>query len=298
MRTPRNFSLVNSGGYVLNLLTTSILLYDPTGLGFDTDDIYRQVGNRFIFLGAGAVQQRITGKVGFFGDDPYEAYFQFVQFCDFAPLTLIYTPNPAGGSRASAKQYRRHVRLARVDKAEINHDGYLEVPVEFACLDPWHKIVNVTNNPSDDDVTASFEWDLNWPDPDEGLLFGAQALMTVIVESDSHEDSPCRLEIFGPITNPSWTHYVNGIEYSTGSVECIVAADQVLVIDNTSDPYEIALYTAEARTFISNEYQNSDFSTKRFVDLQYGTNQIRIASEDTSVIVPVGLEARISYASV
>lgn len=286
----RHFKIMNASGEVIDATTENHFFSNPQGLGYSRNNTYRQVGNRFVIVNSLPEKQTISGKVCLIGNNPYKAYFDLVQFYARDPLTILYKP---AGQEIT---YERPAIVSRVEKTELNKYGYLEVSVEFDCLGPWYKRVSVYNVPDESPTNSSFIWDITWD-----VMFGTDTEMNAIIESDSIVDSPCKLTIYGPIINPAWTLYASDVEYSTGKVNVTVADGNVLVVDNTTDPYEIAIYT-NLGTFIQNVYQDSDFTTKRFIDLQYGTNQIRVTGDldeqETAPRVPIKVEALISYESV
>ncbi len=359
MRTPRHFTLRNGSGDICNITTTSILFHDLNGLGYEREDAYRRVGDRFVLVASGLRQQTISGKVALTGDDPYESYFNFVQFCNNTPLILIYQPNPSMEGQkhigettdiVSGIPYERNVRVRRMEKTEINQYGYLDVGIEFDCLTPWYKPIEVITDPTDTDddmIEDFFTFNDGTPDNygiwpieeashgqgnphdlgyyefitdhyertsdtvfnpnktyylESGFNFGKDVTMNSIIDSNSYNESPCRLCIYGPISNPRWTHYIEGYSgpYATGGVDVTIPDGRMLVVDNSTDPYEISIYTTD-NVFVESVYQNSLFDTERFIDIQYGRNQIRVTGtldEDNNAKVPIKLEAKIYYDSV
>jgi hypothetical protein len=91
---------------------------------------------------------------------------------------------------------------------------------------------------------------------------------------------------------------VDGKLFADGQVTVTVESGQYLQIDNTGDPYSIGLYDASTNTLISNEYQHSNFSTMRFINLQYGTNSIRFAGASAGADNMLIAEGMIYYESV
>lgn len=360
MRTPRRFILRNGSNDTYNITSENTLFYDPSGLGYERDETFRRVGDRFVLVSTAPRQQTISGKLALIGNDPYESYFHFVQFCNNTPLTLIYQPNPAAENKkhigedtyiVSGIPYERSVRVRRLEKTEINKYGYLDIGIDFDCLTPWYKPIEVFTDPKDADdelVDDFFTFNDGTPDnygiwPAEeaarivqgnpytlgyfefvddhyqrthdeafnpnktyyvevGFSFGKDVTMNSIIDSDSHNNSPCRLCIYGPISNPRWIHYAEGYygPFATGGVDVDIPAGKMLVVDNSTDPYEISIYTTD-NVFVESVYQNSHFDTERFIDIQYGRNQIRVTGtlgDDENAKVPIKLEAKIYYDSV
>lgn len=286
MNIPRQFSLMNGNGEELDLLTTSLFLYKPEGLGYTRDDEYRRAGSRWILVNTHLEQNPISGKLLFFTEDPYARYFEFIKFTQVAPLVLIYQPNPL-----TSKVYRRLVRISKLEKSDINKEGYLECPIDFTPLAPWYR-------PFSDSNTSTW-WDWHWiigRDEDSIKWYKSPGFLTI--ESDSHMDSPCRIKMYGPLTNPGWRHYVNDELFADGTVYVTVEQGQYLMVDNTEDPYKIVICDSSTDEIISNVYQKSGFTTERFINLQYGTNSIRYAGSTAGATNMMTVEGMIYYESV
>lgn len=119
---------------------------------------------------------------------------------------------------------------------------------------------------------------------------------TVLIESDSYEDSPCRITICGPCINPVWKHYVDNELYETGAYDGRITADHRLVIDAISIPYSIR-EAGIGNEMVADRYQHCDFSTERFFHLKHGQNRISV-SHDGINILNVIVEGRICYETV
>ena len=83
---------------------------------------------------------------------------------------------------------------------------------------------------------------------------------------------------------------------ATGKVNGVIEDNRKLVIDTTKVPYEIRQYDL-VNNLISDMYQQSDFSTKRFIRLGYGRNVISVSQEGTGNL-RMGVEAQVEYAAV
>lgn len=117
----------------------------------------------------------------------------------------------------------------------------------------------------DDDESI---WDITW---------GQEAKMSFIVDSDGALPSPCTLFIYGPATNPQWSHYANGVLLSEGSCDVNITADQYLVVDSSEDSFSILVFNKDG-SLAFDAYQQSDFSKDLFMFLRYGENVINIAN--------------------
>ncbi|GFI45643.1 hypothetical protein IMSAGC019_00955 [Lachnospiraceae bacterium] len=117
-----------------------------------------------------------------------------------------------------------------------------------------------------------------------------------MIDSDSHGDSPCKVTVYGPCTNPVWKHYVNNVLYETGRYEGNIPDGHKLVIDTTQIPYSIT-ERGVSDEVVADRYQMCDFTTERFFHLQYGSNRISVVHEGLNVL-NVMVEGRISYETV
>lgn len=290
----RIFTLVNSAGESCNITDTSLFFHDPSGLGYSQEPKYRQIGNRWVVVNKKTQQSSISGKVAFVTKDPYLGYFNFVQFISKEPLTLMYTPNDVAASNSpSGITYRRSVIVKRLAKTELKEEGYLDCDVEFAPLGPWYKYVAISNGT--DSVVNSLKWGVTW-----GINWGPLDDYSSGINSDSGIDSPSRLTIFGPVINPSWKHYVNGVEFETGRLNDIsIGSNEYIVVDKIALPSTIKKYSAVNGEVLEDLYNHSDFSTKRFITIKSGVNTVAVSGEEPGSLEPVvKLEAYIYYESV
>ena len=287
----RFFTLVNGAGESCSITEKSLFFHDPAGLGFERSDTYRQVGDRWVRVNRKRKQKQITGKVALFGDDPYLTYFNFVQFLNKEPLTLLYTPNnEASATLPSGTTYRMDVDVTKMDKSEMTKQGYLDCSISFTPKTPWYKYTAISNGVVEPDNIL--KWGITW-----GIEWGPLDEFSKGIKSDSVNQSPSRLTVYGPIVNPSWRHYVNGVLFETGKVNFTIGENEYLLVDNTTDPYRIQRRSAINNTLISDLYEQSDFSTKRFVTIQNGNNVIAVTGDNAESPL-VKLEAYIYYESV
>lgn len=86
------------------------------------------------------------------------------------------------------------------------------------------------------------------------------------------------------------------VEVAIGKVNATIPEGNKIVIDTTTIPYSIKEYTANG-ALVRDLYNLSDFSTKRFMYLEFGNNRISIG-DDSSNKVTTEAEGIIYYASV
>lgn len=289
---PRSFKLVNGNGETQDITSKTVFFHEPTGLGFTKSNSYYRVGSRYILVDSYPEQIKISGKVALVGDNPYESYFNFVRFCELTPLYLLYTPSPESGEEHySGRIYRLPVLLTAIEKTELEQQGYLDVSVTFDALSPWFRYMVAENTAED----IRLPWGIKW-----GIRFGTSGFRDGIV-SDGSANSPGRLTIYGPISNPHWIHYLNGNPIGEGgfnkneSVE--ISENEMIIIDNTKDPFTI-IKSSKSGEVLEDLYPKSDFMTRRFIFLQPGTNTIVIKDGGGDISNNARLEAYLYYDTV
>lgn len=276
----RQFYLINATGatYDLNVSSVSIL-HSVAGLGYSDAVEYQRIGERFAAVTDNLDQGVITGVVKFSQPDAYQKYFDFVRFLQNKPLRLkVVTP---------VGTFYRRGTATMVDKAET---ALLQCTVTFTATTPYYKVVARSNDgTSSGGKIYDYTYDYIYADDIPG---------TINISSDSYADpgSPAKLTIFGPVTDPTWRHYVDGDLVATGAVHVTVPDGRKLVIDSTTIPYQIMQYDLQ-NNLVADDYQLSDFTTARFLRLRHGLNSVSV-SQDGSAIPAIALEAEVEYASV
>ena len=164
----RTFKLVNKDNESCDLTTKSLFFHSPKGLGFSHDYEFRRLGNRFVVVNRQPKQESITGNIAVLGKDPYNGYFQLVQFLSKVPLVLKYVPNNEGGTTPSGTEYSRDVVVSKLDKTELTRQGYLDCGITLAALGPWYVEKTVSNSSEIDTGEDSDEsYNLIWSNNDE-----------------------------------------------------------------------------------------------------------------------------------
>lgn len=309
----RYFKLINKAGKTMDITTQEYFFHDISGLGFDTDNSFRRSGDVWRLDGSYYTQQPITGKMCFTenGDtDPYEKFNTFSRFVSESPLTLIYYPRGL-----NATEYRRTVKVKRLAKSELTLQGVLDEDIEFLPYTPWYKVFSDQNYGEETDTEENTGW--IWGkqeggvytspplvfEPSEGqnatrAKFRAEPRPFVQINAATNGANPVKLTIFGPVINPTWAHYVDGILIETGGFAENFTLDEneELIIDSTEGDYLMTvrnIYTNASR----NVYALRNFDTVCFFGLKEGQNRIVASSSDNS-IVKIKIEGHIYYATV
>ena len=304
----RTFLLIDKNGTSYDItVKKSAFFYGVTGLGYEKETEFQRIKERFALLKKDFVQQKIIGTVKFWQPDAEADYFNFAQFCQNSPLKMVYNPNSgsvisSGVDKAyvegttlflpskylSFDNYYRDGYITKIERSDGVGDS-LVVQIEFTSTTPWYKQISQYNMGGQSQGSKKYNYKYSYN-------YGGGVTNTVSVESDSRQLSPAKIVIIGPATNPSWSHYVEGVLVSSGKLNGTVLANHRLVIDTTTIPYSIKEFDAYGN-FVADMYQQSDFSTERFVRLGHGRNMITVGADDVSEL-GVGVEAQIEYATV
>ncbi len=201
----------------------------------------------------------MTGRIFFGGINAYKNYRAFSRFVRAVPLTLVYEMEEA---------FRVPVRMTEIAKSELITGGAgLDCEVAFTATGLFYK--NVSGYSGTLSIVGKiypYEYTYTYADVTQN---------TLMIDSDSHGDSPCKVTVYGPCTNPVWKHYVNNVLYETGKYEGSISDGHKLVIDTTQIPYSIT-ERGVSDEVVADRYQMCDFTTERFFHLQYGSNRISV----------------------
>lgn len=303
----RYFKLENADGEIFDITTEQFLFHDISGIGFEEDNDFVSIG-RVWKLNRSVYQQGVvSGTMCFHSIDqtsPYTLYKEFYTFINKTPLVLLYYPNGL-----NTTEYRKRVRVSKLDKSEITELGVLECDIEFVSYTPWYKIVEDKIIPDEEtSPNDGWVWDRGnaWRDSTEvdystyHYKFNSNNRRTIRFNSEINSEGPVKLIIHGPLTNPSWTHYVNGnVEAVGGFAEgssIVIAQGEALTIDNTNGVYSLTVYNSETG-LTRNIYQYRDFNKQCFFILKKGLNEIVINSDNNDA-VQIEAEGHIYYATV
>ena len=128
----------------------------------------------------------MTGRIFFGGRNAYVNYRAFSRFVRAVPLTLVYEMEEA---------FRVPVRMTEIAKSELITGGAgLDCEVAFTATGCFIRMFPATagRSPSAGKSTP-YEYTYAYADVTQN---------TLMIDSDSHGDSPCRVTVYGPCTNP------------------------------------------------------------------------------------------------
>lgn len=303
----RYFKLENSAGEILDITTQQLFFHNIGGIGFEEKNDFTAVGRVWKLNKSDYQQGTVSGIMCFVGTEdktPYTQYREFYSFIDSTPLQLLYYPNGL-----NTTEYRKRVRVSKLDKSELNEYGVLECGIDFISYTPWYKIVRDIIEPGGEQSSnGGWIWDRGnrWRDSLDvdystyHYKFNGSYRRTVRFISDANGNGPVKLSIHGPLVNPTWTQYVDGELVSTGGLiensPVTIDTNEILTIDNTSGVYSMTVYNSETG-IERNVYEYRDFNKPCFFTLKQGVNEIVINSDNNDA-VQIEAEGHIYYATV
>lgn len=276
----RTFRLYDNDGNRYNLTSRDhLFFYAIDGLGFEQSAEFQRIEDRFALLESHIEQATIEGTIKFWQPEAELQYFNFAQFCQNQPIMMDYNNNYG--------TYSRRGIITKIERGDGDGNELL-IKIQFKAQTPWYKEI-IEYNPGTESGGKVYNYSYDYT-----YLKGGKN--TITIDSDSYQSSPVKLVVIGPAINPSWRHYLNGELVTEGKINGIIGPDNRLIVDMTTIPYRIIQVDALGQ-LVSDLYQQSDFSTYRFVRFGHGRNTVTF-SADESNILNVGVEAQIEYATI
>lgn len=260
----RRFKLQNAAGTEWDLMRKDAYFNAPDGLGFSKSIKTVQAGYSWLKTEDTLDEPAVSGEMVF---KDYLTYQQFITFISQLPLKLFYA--------SQETWYQIPCEIQSVGKSEMRSNNLLYCPIAIACFGAWRERSIV--KPVQSVVTASKKYTYTYPYKYADTVAGS-----VIIEN-GNIPSPCKLHIFGPVANPSWSVVQGGVKILDGKVNITIPAGNKLVVDADPLSMEITEQTKNG-DFVANRYQNSDFSTSRFVIVPAGISTISFLQSGTEPI--------------
>ena len=262
----RNFYFENEIGKRVDCqnINGGLFLYNVTGLGYEKNIEYQQVGNSFIKDDEKIVQNRITGELEFY-NMTYDEYKTFINFIlNSISLRLIYIPKTS-----KRVEYYRDVDMCKIDKSEEDDYNVLTSPIEINCKSLWYEENIATYNivPEDDEVRWDFEWDSTFED------YNSQSIE---YKNEGHVEAPILLEIEGPASNPVIEIYIDNKLYQRVTLKTQIQA------------YEKILYNSK-----ENEFRIQKVHTDGTTESMFNLDVLDFPNEDPVIRLPKNYDCEI-----
>lgn len=272
----RQFVLINQKGNRYSLNDRKSFMTEPSGLGFEFKVDYENYNDFFVEKDRELKQPKIKGKIYF---SSYEEYYNFMLFIQFRPLELEYT---------SHKTFYMTCNVDKIGKEELVDFGKLQCPIEIVGKTAFYeKIIRKNDSTGNIGKAYSYTYPYTYVGTDTG---------TVEFDVISNMESGVKMTMMGPLINPSWSYFVNGVKKLSGKINANIASGNRLVIDTTGSPYLIH-EVDNMNQLVKDRYEDSDFTTKRFIRLERGNNVITCTHEGTNIISMI-MEAHVNYESI
>lgn len=257
----RRFKLINAVGEELDLMARDHFFHLPSGLGYQYEYSSTAAGYDFVVSEKLMVQKEVSGEMAFLGSDPYKSYQLFTSFCAKSPLKLAYSPQ--------GKWYYLRCEVKTLEKSEISTG--LICPVDFIALSTWYEQSIVFQSQTDESAGKIYEY--TYP-----YIYADTASGVALIQNRGNLPAYTKIHIMGPCTNPSWALEQGGEVLVRGKIFAGIPKGDKLVVSSSPGELEIAEYTTNNR-FVRSLYQNSDFSTGRFVIVPVGDSRLQIGNE-------------------
>ena len=226
----REFKLINEKGQGFSLMDIEnyCFLSDPSGLGYEYQTEYQQLGDTFISNLRNIQQGQVNGTLNFKNYDNFASFVNFVEGSE--SLRFGYKIPYRDGS---LKEYFKDVQIQSLGKTQIQTNGFLSEPVVFDCLSLWYEentiIYNITAQ--ENEIRWDFKWDSEFADYDSRNL---QYI------NNGHVEAPIYAEIDGQVVNPKIELYVEGELIQTVAVNITIAQYEKLLYDTRENQFMIA----------------------------------------------------------
>lgn len=264
----RNFYFENEKGERIDCqkINGSLFFYNVTGLGYEEEIEYVQIGDNFIANRRKIKQNQIGGDLEFY-DMTYDEYCDFVDFILRASmLRLVYIPK-----KSNRTEYYRDIDLFKIDKNEEDDYNILTCPIMMNAKSLWYEAKEVVY--TIDSVTNELRWNFKW-----NAMFASYDNRNIIFENKGHTEAPFKLELNGELVNPKIIILEDEKEVKKLDLTGLKIATGEKFIYNTKDTeQEIARIGSTERTNLF-DFLNPNFIN--FYKLRKGVSKIRLEADN------------------
>jgi len=256
----RKFKMINSLGNEWNLMRKDSFLYSPEGLGVSKENEYIRIGSTYELIQSLTAQKSVNFNMLF---KSYSVYSDFADFIVYTPLKIAYMPLD--------EWVYIDGEITSMEKTEIDGDvRRLICPCVFTASSMWY-IPRAAQKTADDVQNAKkYNYTYNYAYADE--LNGY-----IRINNKGSEDSPAKITIFGPITDPAWYVSVNNTVVASGAITADIPEGHKVVINSKDGDLEIAEYIISTNRRLRNLYQYTDFDRETFVLFPPGNSVLFIS---------------------
>lgn len=264
----RNFYFENEIGQRIDCqkINGNLFFYNVTGLGYEEEIEYVQIGNNFVPNKSKIKQNQICGDLEFY-NMTYDEYCNFVDFILTAKeLKLVYIPK-----RNRRTEYFRDIDLFKIDKAEEDEYNILSCPIAMNAKSLWYEQKEIVYDikTQENEVRWNFRFNSKFVNYNN---------RNIIFENKGHAEAPIKLEMMGYLINPSILISVNGKElYGLHLNLTLLEGEKLLYFTKDTDLY---IYKQDAEGNLTNLFEDLDLNRVNFFKLPKGLCEISLTAEN------------------
>lgn len=264
----RNFYFENELGQRVDCqkVNGNLFLFNITGLGFEKDVEYVQIGNSFIKNKEKIKQGIIEGELEFY-DMTYDEYSNFIDFVlKSESLKIIYIPK-----KNNRIEYYRDIDVVKIEKNDEDDFNVLTSPITIFCTSLWYKENNVVYmaEETENEMRWDFDWDSKFTDYENRNL---------VFENKGHVEAPFLLEMNGYVLNPKIQVYVNKQKIYELALDITIEENEKLMYSTKDN--DLFLYLIHADNSQENLFNYLDLNNINFFKLPKGVSEVRISGEN------------------
>ena len=263
----RNFYFENELGQRIDCqkINGNLFFYNATGLGYEDEIEYVQIGNNFVKNREKIKQNQIGGDLEFY-NMTYDEYSNFINFVLSAEeLKLIYVPK-----KNIKTEYYRDIDLIKIDKTEEDEYNILTCPILMNTKSLWYEQKELAITVGEDQ--SEIRWDFTWDS-----RFADYSIRNMILENKGHTEAPFKLEIEGYIKNPSIFIFKNN--QLTGKLELTLELQENEKLIYCTRDTDLYLTKQDAEGIETNLFECLSPNFVNFLKLNKGVNIIKLLAE-------------------
>lgn len=224
----REFKLVNEKGqeYSLMDIKNACLLTNPSGLGFQYENQYEQLGNTFVKSISKVSQTKVTGQVNFL---KYENYRKLVDFITSSEKIRISYKVPYD---TGTREFFKDVSVDMLNKSDKSQNGVLSENISFTSLSLWYEKLQTVYEVGN--VDNELRWNFKWDSKFEG--YDVRRLQYI---NTGHVDASIQVVINSNVKNPKIELLINNDIVQTVEINTNIEEDERLLYSSKENEFYI-----------------------------------------------------------